>query len=150
MTDKTPRTKPNARVISSKLPDRGAQIVIDESIALATQDGSGLILDSNVIELQSDRIKLSAGEFVEIQGTPLNTQLVQSEINSKEFADITRMNRFAGEMLIGFNVKHTHLFPSIYVPSTYKSNILHQLKIAAETVATLAEMAASLDLDSEE
>ena len=133
MTDKMPRTSPIARVISSRLPEKGAQIVVDESIAIATQKGSGMVLDGEILEAQSGKVKLSAKEFVEIQGAPLNTELVTSIINSKEVADVTRMNRFAGEMIppSPIPIKHTHLYPSIYVPSTYKSQLFNQLKQAA-------------------
>jgi len=143
MANKNPRTSPTARVISNRLPDQGAQIVVDESIAIATQTGSGIILDDSVIEIQSDKIKLSANEFVEIQGASLNTELVTAIMNSKEVADLSRMNRFAGEMIPG-DIKHAHLYPSIYVPSTYKSQILNQIRQAGEIIASLADIASAI------
>ena len=121
---RVPRT---ATVIESKLKENSAQVIVDKGVFLANQQGSGIVVDENIVEVGAEDIRLTA-KHVEVDGSPLNPKLMHSEKLSAEMVKGNRLNCYAGEMVFGAPVAHTHRYPFIQVPPVYKSHTLQTLK----------------------
>jgi len=133
-----------ATIVQGQLNENSAQIVVDKGIFMANRAGSGMVLDGPIIEIGAEDIRLTPSKSIEIWGSPLNNKLVYSETHADEFASAARLNCYAGEVLYGMDVPHSHRYPSIKVPSVYKSRTLQTLKKIEKASSVIASIGGAL------
>ena len=138
---RVPRT---ATVIESKLKKDSAQIIVDKGIFMANQQGSGIVIDENVIEVGAENIRLTSTKEIEINGSPLNPRLMNSEKFSQEMVKANRLNCYAGEVIYAAPIAHTHRYPVIQVPPVYKSNMLQTLKKMEKAAGVVGAIGSAL------
>ena len=122
------KSSPRDTVISSRPHQSGSQIIVGvDSIAMANQEGTGLILDRDTFEVQSDIIKLSpnsGGDGIILDQTPINPKLYLSEEYSAEFCK--------------------QILTLALLPPMYRSGTLYAITRAKRKVSGLAAILAIL------
>jgi len=145
MGDK-PRASEDERVISSKMPRKGAQVVAGSNgVSVANQKGSGINVDGQFIGLQSDIIKLSPRSVISVADAPLNAE-AREELYSAEVTSATGRDRVAGEVIWGVPSVHTHAHDSIKIPAPYRSKYANRIRELKSVITRMTPLLLAVGL----